>query len=272
MSREALLEARDLIKAKRYDEARFILKSIDHPTAVEWLAKLDQIAPVAPQVEDNPFDSPFDDPFAPSMQQTPRPAPPKPQPTPPPTPEVWVNDRTFGKPASTKKNDPQISNGVMILAVGGMLMVGAIILGIIVILTGGGKDDKKSASNDGPPTSIFNFSNEDVFALDMITRGEMHYGDVRDDVVANDTGHIWTFQGVQGEHIDIAIQSTWDNVLQLKDADGHLIRENDDQSGDFAGDARLYDITLPHTGGYQIVVKPWGFIGGSYRLWLTQIQ
>ncbi|MBZ0321402.1 MAG: hypothetical protein K8L91_33630, partial [Anaerolineae bacterium] len=81
MSREALLEARELIKAKRYDEARFILKSIDHPTAKEWLAKLDQIAP-PPKVNDNPFDSPFDDPFASvadvdpfAVKPTPRPRP-----------------------------------------------------------------------------------------------------------------------------------------------------------------------------------------------------
>ncbi len=40
-----LIEARDLIKAKRYDEARRLLKKLDHPTATSWLQTLDTIAP-----------------------------------------------------------------------------------------------------------------------------------------------------------------------------------------------------------------------------------
>lgn len=43
MSEAKLVHARELIQQKRYDEARRLLKSIDHPTAVEWLAKLDVI-------------------------------------------------------------------------------------------------------------------------------------------------------------------------------------------------------------------------------------
>ncbi|MBZ0300986.1 MAG: hypothetical protein K8J31_14660 [Anaerolineae bacterium] len=39
--------ARELIKTKRYDEARAILEKVDHPKAREWLVKLDQIAPRA---------------------------------------------------------------------------------------------------------------------------------------------------------------------------------------------------------------------------------
>lgn len=283
MSREALLEARELIKAKRYDEARFILKSIDHPTAREWLAKLDQIAP-PPKVNDNPFDSPFDDPFATSaasqddpfaVKPTPRPRsappPPPPQPEPPLTQRFWINDESFGKPAKPKSREPQISNGVMILTIGGMLVAAAFILAIVYIVFGDPDADNKEA---GEPTSIFNFDDNDgIFELDLINRGELHYGDIQDDYVANDTGHIWTFQGVQGERIDIAIESQWDNVLQLKDANGNLIRENDDEEGgDFAGDARLYDVRLPSTGTFQIVVKPWGFIGGAYRLWLSRLQ
>lgn len=276
MSREAMLEARELIKAKRYDEARFILHSIDHPTAQEWLAKLDQIAPVSTTPDDNPFDDPFDSPFAsaPSNADNPftaspiRQARPASSPAAPPRqPEsVWVNDATFAKPAIKKQSE--LSNGTMILVIGGMLVAAAFVLLIIFLVFGG---DEKSADRNTPPTSRFNF-NEEVFEIDLLNRGELRYGDIRDDYVANDTGHIWTFQGVQGERVDIAIQSDWDNVLQLKDANGNLIVENDDQSGgEFAGDARLYDIRLPSTGTYQLVVKPWGFIGGTYRLWLTRL-
>lgn len=45
MSKQKMLAARELIKEKRYPEARAILKTIDHPTAREWLAKLDEVAP-----------------------------------------------------------------------------------------------------------------------------------------------------------------------------------------------------------------------------------
>ncbi len=44
-TKEQMLKARELIKAKKYDEARAILNKINHPTAKEWLAKLDNITP-----------------------------------------------------------------------------------------------------------------------------------------------------------------------------------------------------------------------------------
>jgi hypothetical protein len=37
--------AKQLIQDKNYSEARTLLRSIDHPTASQWLEKLDQIAP-----------------------------------------------------------------------------------------------------------------------------------------------------------------------------------------------------------------------------------
>jgi hypothetical protein len=43
--KEEMLKAREFIKAKRFHEARAILEKIDHPTAKQWLAKLDTIAP-----------------------------------------------------------------------------------------------------------------------------------------------------------------------------------------------------------------------------------
>lgn len=43
--KEKLVQARNLIKEKRYDEARVILKQIDHPMATEWLNKIDMLAP-----------------------------------------------------------------------------------------------------------------------------------------------------------------------------------------------------------------------------------
>lgn len=43
-----LAEARALIQQKRYADARKVLKRIDDPTARQWEAKLDSIAPIAP--------------------------------------------------------------------------------------------------------------------------------------------------------------------------------------------------------------------------------
>jgi hypothetical protein len=45
MSNTELSAARDLIQQRRYAEARALLQTINHPTATQWLAKLDQIDP-----------------------------------------------------------------------------------------------------------------------------------------------------------------------------------------------------------------------------------
>lgn len=46
-SKNRMLEARDLIQEEKFDEARAILQDIDHPTAREWLDKLNQVSPAA---------------------------------------------------------------------------------------------------------------------------------------------------------------------------------------------------------------------------------
>lgn len=48
MSKSEMLQAKQLIIEKRYDEARAILSQIDHPTAKKWLQKLNEIAPAPP--------------------------------------------------------------------------------------------------------------------------------------------------------------------------------------------------------------------------------
>lgn len=45
--KEQMLKAKALIQAKRYEEARKLLRQIDHPTAREWLAKLDARVPAS---------------------------------------------------------------------------------------------------------------------------------------------------------------------------------------------------------------------------------
>ncbi len=48
MSKEKFATARQLIEEKNYEAARSVLRTIDHPTAKEWLTKLDNLAPAFP--------------------------------------------------------------------------------------------------------------------------------------------------------------------------------------------------------------------------------
>lgn len=48
MSKAKFEAARELIREKKYDEARAILKTTDHPQTKDWLAKLDKIDPPLP--------------------------------------------------------------------------------------------------------------------------------------------------------------------------------------------------------------------------------
>jgi hypothetical protein len=59
---QQFIAARDLLTAKRYAEARALLIQIDHPTAKQWLARLDQIAPVpTPAAPPSPAPAPVPD-------------------------------------------------------------------------------------------------------------------------------------------------------------------------------------------------------------------
>ncbi len=67
--RQILLDAKELITRKQYQEARQLLQSISHnATAQKWLLKLDEIAPPPPPSnpfydDSNPFADPNDNPF-----------------------------------------------------------------------------------------------------------------------------------------------------------------------------------------------------------------
>lgn len=47
MSKAKMQAAKELIEAKKYQEARALLKTVDHPTAQLWLARLDAMSPPA---------------------------------------------------------------------------------------------------------------------------------------------------------------------------------------------------------------------------------
>lgn len=48
MSKAKMAAAKELIQEKRYEEARQILATVDHPTAREWEQKLNRLAPPIP--------------------------------------------------------------------------------------------------------------------------------------------------------------------------------------------------------------------------------
>lgn len=45
MPPQDIYQARKLIKQKKYEQARQVLLRLDHPTADQWLLKLDKVAP-----------------------------------------------------------------------------------------------------------------------------------------------------------------------------------------------------------------------------------
>ncbi len=45
MSKQGFAQARQLIREKRYREARSVLETIDHPKSTEWILKLDKLTP-----------------------------------------------------------------------------------------------------------------------------------------------------------------------------------------------------------------------------------
>lgn len=49
MSKAKFAAAKELIEEGSYDEARAILRKIDHPTASKWLKQIDQIDPPFPE-------------------------------------------------------------------------------------------------------------------------------------------------------------------------------------------------------------------------------
>lgn len=57
-TRDKMQQAHTLIKSEKYDEARAILETVNHPKAFEWLNKLDKVAPT------------LDDPFVPTQNRT----------------------------------------------------------------------------------------------------------------------------------------------------------------------------------------------------------
>jgi hypothetical protein len=91
-------------------------------------------------------------------------------------------------------------------------------------------------------------------AAGQIMRGELEPGDR---LMADSTfADLWEFTGTAGVEVTIEVRSDeFDTYMQLLDAAGRKLGEDDDSAGDL--NSRLV-VRLPATGTYQIVVNSAG--------------
>ncbi|GAB4527032.1 MAG: hypothetical protein OHK0046_44440 [Anaerolineae bacterium] len=45
--RDKMIKARELMQQKRYEQARAILRTVNHPMAKEWLVQIENLAPAS---------------------------------------------------------------------------------------------------------------------------------------------------------------------------------------------------------------------------------
>lgn len=105
-----------------------------------------------------------------------------------------------------------------------------------------------------------------TIAFGQQIQGRLEIGDrqMQDSTFAD----IWMLQGTAGQAITIDLTSDqFDSYLQLLDASGNRLSEDDDSGGNL--NARI-SFTLPATAQYQIVVNNYGSSrrAGLYTLWV----
>lgn len=91
-------------------------------------------------------------------------------------------------------------------------------------------------------------------AVGQVMQGELEPGDL---LMADSTlADVWELQGMAGATVTIDVRSDeFDTLLQVLDAAGTLVGQDDDSGGDL--NSRL-TLTLPATGTYRIVVNSAG--------------
>ncbi len=102
----------------------------------------------------------------------------------------------------------------------------------------------------------------------MPAGGSLSYGDTVTGEL-NQTQDSWTFDGVAGDVVSIAMTSAdFDTYLELNGPDGQQVMVNDD--GGEGLNSLIEEFTLPATGTYTIVARSFGNAGtGSYSLSLV---
>jgi hypothetical protein len=83
------------------------------------------------------------------------------------------------------------------------------------------------------------------------------------------TGDIWTFVGSEGDAVQIEMEASFDNYLELFDEDNSQLTTDDDSAGN--GNARIV-YTLPADGTYSILARSYSSgVKGIYSLTLSTL-
>lgn len=272
---------KSLIQAKRYSEARTLLKSINHPKAQEWLVKLDQLDPPQPEEEDI---FAFPSPSAPSSSSAPQPGsaldwlsqnspPPNrpPQGMPPPS---FGQRRVENIQYTNFDTLPQKGNnmGMFYILVGIGIFIFVICIGCAVAGNMFGNalgDTIEAMATDGFGSLDSGAAYSRATQRGTLTiNGSQVGGTISSSVVAEK----WVLQVSSTKTITIRSFGTngYDTTLILYDANGIVLATADDTIG---LDPKI-DYTPASTGTYYVVVKEWGTLsfvsGGSYTLIATQ--
>lgn len=252
--KEQMLRARELIKQKRYDDARAILFTVNHPTAQQWLAKLDEIDPPFGDSGDG-FASTSASAANASYSSS--------------LPNLGAVSGgggfsgdlpnlqpTGGVKASGGKDSIPLPLAIGII--GTVLFVGLCVLGGIYAAVNADFDFSTGAISlgGGPGRTGGN--------LEPSQLGQWQNGDLSD----NNYRHDWTFQATRGQTITIDMTSNdFDPLLELYGPDNRMLITDDD-SGSGLNSRIVY--TAPSTGQYRVVATEWrpdlGIIGGDYRI------
>ena len=254
-TREYLLKAREHILAKRYQEAREILYQVDDPIAQKWLAKLDEIDP--PGFPEDPF--------------APLPASAAPE-----SPDWIKQTRQEPDPLSTSSEPPMTSNYLkrqnkndkmipMPLAI-------AILAGFVALClcsSVGLYLFYQASETFGPILA----ESDPILDLGSDFGSSIQFGDsVSGNLSDAFPLQNYRFAANEGDTIVVTMRSAdFDSLLELYDADGNFMTEDDDSGGDL--DAQII-YTIPRSGEYIITATEWwseiGVIGGSYTLTLQR--
>ncbi|MFZ0547763.1 MAG: pre-peptidase C-terminal domain-containing protein [Candidatus Promineifilaceae bacterium] len=233
MSKEEMIQARELIKQKRYEEARVILRKTSHPKAAEWLAKLDEIDP--PVVDEQ---ATLIEPFPYTAEFAPTPSP-----------------STAAPPPKPKETERVIPMPVVIGCLGFLLLAVVCTIGTIYV-------GSKVANVFGGVATFF---------LGFSDAPDISYNSPVTSSLSDENFHqeLWDFQATEGERLIIIMRSnSFDTYLSVYSEDGDLIAEDDDTGGGANGTDSQIQVTIPTDGRYVILAEQYDLSeeGGAYTL------
>jgi len=250
LTKNKLRAARDLIRQRRYTEARHILATMDHPTAHEWLATLDDMTPhYQPTKTDLDWLDQTDIKARPKKTRKPR------KPT----------TKSKRPVAKDEENDQSL---ITVILVGMILMLGTVAVGAIVATNDNIRRANISTTGDiaGNSSNFTNYSvNVKYLHSSMVPSAyagrfcEGYVGDVPDHIIE------WPYQGGR---LRIRVTSSIDTVMLVLAPDGQW-HCDDDGSGTHNPQVLFND--APH-GNYHIYVGPYirGNAGAEATIYINR--